>query len=89
MRVCDLFDELHYNGQFICYSSCDGRILFRTFGKKYKEYLHQTVNKTWVSIETNRGEYSDRNIGYATLCFYVTPLNKDLPKKMQQIKRLE
>lgn len=84
MRVCDLFDELHYNGKFICYSSCDRRISFRTFGKKYKKYIHQPVNKVWVSIETDRSEYSDRNIGYATLCFYVTPFDEDLPKRLQK-----
>lgn len=87
MRVCDLFDELHYSGHFICYSACDGRVLFRTFGKKYKKYLQKEISRIWVSIETDKNKYSDKAIGYATLCFYVTPLFEDLPKRLQNIEQ--
>lgn len=83
MKVYELFDELHFSDHFICYSSCDGRVLFKTYGKKYKKYLNNKINKMWVSIITDTHKYSHKNIGYATLCFSVTPLEEDLPKRLR------
>lgn len=86
MKVHELFDNLNYSGHFICYSACDGRILFRTFGKKYKKYLYKEIERLWVSIETDNSKYSDKSVAFATLCFYVTPLEEDLPKRLQNLR---